>query len=87
MKNKIWLLIAGIIIIALIVWYLLTKTKYKVGDVLCNPPDLLDTFTIIGFRTIDGIKNYVFQQNQDMVSFNVPVATVDGLPDKWKKVS
>jgi hypothetical protein len=53
------------------------NTKYQVGDILYNPPDTADTFTITGFQEINGVLYYNFVQNQDQTTFVEPVSLVD----------
>jgi hypothetical protein len=83
-KTRIGLLIVGIIIIAALAWYMLTRTKYKVGDILCNPPDL-DTFTITGIGGPPWNREYTFVQDQTRTVFAVKVSIVDGNPTNWQK--
>lgn len=62
-----------------------TGTKYKIGDVLYNPPDTADNFTIVGFQTTNGAQEYVFYQNQSHITFYVLVSVVDN-SSAWAKL-
>jgi hypothetical protein len=62
------------------------ETKYQQGDILYNPPDTADNFTITGFQTVNGILYYVFKQNQSLVTFTEPVSLVDN-STAWAKLS
>jgi hypothetical protein len=84
--SRIFMLVIGLAILAAAIWYLVTRTKYRIGDVLYIYPDASLTFTVIAIRTIDGVKMYVFKQSQGNSDFMEPVDTVDDYPDTWKRM-
>ena len=59
--------------------------KYKIGDILYNPPDTADNFTIQGFSVVGGINYYVLRQNQDGTIFDAAVSLVDN-STAWAKL-
>lgn len=59
--------------------------KYQVNDILYNPPDTADNFTITTIQDIGGVLYYNFIQNQTHVTFTEPVSLVDN-SSAWAKL-
>jgi hypothetical protein len=60
--------------------------KYVVGDVLCNPPDYVDTFKITSIQIHGDYPFYNFYQPKSETGFSERCDLVDNFPGIWKKV-
>jgi len=84
--SSVALVFVALVLLLLFVGKARAATKYKIGDVLYNPPDSQDTFTILGTSQVQGGPlQYVFKQNQSGVIFYVDVSIVDN-SSAWAKL-
>ncbi len=61
------------------------NTKYKIGDILYNPPNTAATYKVIGLQTIDGVLNYVLLWQEQGIQFTARVDVVD-VSSEWAKL-